>query len=255
MAGDQEILPAYSALARVYDRWTAENDYKSWAAFIDAKFAESPSPVHRVLDLCCGTGILTDLLIGQGYELTGLDGSGQMLDAARSRLGERATLVQGELPDIPLSDVFDGAICTFDSLNYLVEEGMVAALFASAARVLRPGALFVFDVNTRLKLEELFASTHYGDDQGEFAYVWRNRYDPATHRSRFLITLFVRAADRFVRSEEHHEQRWFSRRELEETAAAAGFDVTGVYDDYRDKPGDTTTMRETWVLCRRPGDA
>jgi hypothetical protein len=93
-------------------------------------------------------------------------------------------------------------------------------------------------------------NSHYGDDLGDYAYVWRNRLDNAAHRIEFLITLFSERGGVFLRETEHHVQRWFERPELEADAAAAGFVVEAVTDDYTDSPATGQTRRETWVLRR-----
>ncbi|MDH6435686.1 SAM-dependent methyltransferase [Streptomyces sp. SAI-144] len=244
------VLPPYAALASVYDVWTKENDYVRWASFIKDWLRRGPLKADSVLDLCCGTGLLTELLADAGFAVTGVDRSAQMLELAEARLSGRAELLQDELPQLRVKKNFDAAVCTFDSINYLAGQGELEAAMASVAQVLRPGGTFVFDVNTRLKLEKVFGASHYGDDLGDFAYVWRNRCDPSAHRTEFLITLFTQVGEQYTRYEERHVQRWFSAEELSTAARSAGFDVAGVYDDYGPAAASGTTLRETWVLRR-----
>jgi hypothetical protein len=133
-----------------------------------------------------------------------------------------------------------------------VDDGALAAGLGAVAAALRPGGVFVFDVNTRHKLEHVFGDSHYGDDLDSFAYVWRNRHDTASRRTTFRISVFHREPDgRYLRQLERHEQRWFDHDEIRAAADTAGLEVVELVDDYGTDPPTATTLRETWVL-RRP---
>lgn len=246
-------LAPYDALSAVYDRWTAQNDYARWAAHLADRF-RSHGRVHRVLDVCCGTGTITSLLQRQGLEVVGVDGSAGMLERARARAAAGTELFQVRLPaSIPAPEAsFDAAVCCFDSVNYFPPDRL-PELFASVARLLRPEGLFVFDVNTRHKLEHVFGDSHYGDDLGDFAYVWRNRYHPRERRCDFAISLFTQAAPAgFTRQTERHSQWWFEPDEIRSAARAAGFEQATVTDDYQERATGPDTLRETWALVRGP---
>lgn len=241
-------LAPYEALASVYDRWTEGDHYARWADFVVDRL---PADAARVLDLCCGTGTMSALLSERGYCVTGVDRSPQMLAQARDRLGATVPLIRADVRELRVAEPFDAAVCTFDSVNYLVGNGDLAAALRCAAAALRPGGVLVFDLNTRHKLEAVFGDSHHGDDLGDFAYVWRNQYDVTTRTVTFLITLFRRRADgAFTRDEERHEQRWFDHSEITAAARDAGLAVDAVVDDYGDRPPTDATLREAWVLRR-----
>lgn len=241
-------MQPYEALAAVYDEWTAASEHERWARFADHRFRRDGA--HRVLDVCCGSGRMTAALQRLGYTVEGIDGSAAMLERAAARVSPGTPLHHMVLPGPPLAPGdFDAAVCCFDSVNYFVDEGL-PGLLSFVAGSLRPGASFVFDVNTPHKLRDVFANSHYGDDVGEFAYVWRNRMDPQRRLVRFLITLFTRAGDCFARAEEEHVQQWFSNDELHGAATASGFEVVEVVDDYGEAAPGPTSLRQTWVLRR-----
>lgn len=241
------MLP-YDALAAVYDRWTEKNDYHRWAAFIDAVVEGT-----QVLDLCCGTGRLTAILQQKGYRMTGADRSKAMLDYAANALDPGTPLYLVDLTATSTGHPSwaynqDAVLCSFDSVNYFAGDGELQALLSFASRSLRTGGLFVFDVNTRYKLETVFGDSHYGDDLEDFGYVWRNRYDPAAGGCRFLITLYTCSGTVFERQVEEHWQRWFDHEELTRTARHCGFSVQSTTDDYGSREVTGETLRETWIL-------
>src|SRR5436305_1969786 len=45
----------------------------------------NPQPGERILDLACGDGVLTEKIIARGAEVVSVDGSSDMIAAARKR--------------------------------------------------------------------------------------------------------------------------------------------------------------------------
>ena len=83
-----------------------------------------PQKGERILDIGCGTGNHLLLFYRLGLDVTGLDASPYMLDIARSRLGDKASLKIGRAEDLPFEDnEFDVAtlIITLEFLDDPVE--------------------------------------------------------------------------------------------------------------------------------------
>ena len=92
------MAEAYSDFAQVYDEFMDETPYEQWCDTI-VRFMEQygiSKPVrgekdllaserNLVLDLGCGTGTLTELLYGKGYDMVGVDNAPAMLDIAMKR--------------------------------------------------------------------------------------------------------------------------------------------------------------------------
>ena len=249
--GPDEV-PAYEAMALVYDRWMERDGapYEQWCGFIDTVCRAHDRDVNTILEIGCGTGSMSQRLSQRGYEVTGVDASPAMLERARAKLGPSVRLVQAHLPEPGQLDLgcHDAAICCFDVVNYFVEDGQLARVFAQVRRALRPGGLFIFDVNTQYKLEGLFGGRNFGDDLGEFAYVQRASYDPVRHRCQLLLTFFLREGEMFRRVAENHVQRWFSDEELYSALAESGFEVLRKCDGYTDAERTADTARATWVV-------
>lgn len=93
--------PPFTALARVYDAIMSDVEYDAWADFILSYAKDRNFPLRSALDLACGTGGLSAELQRAGLQVTGLDGSAEMLSMAQQRL-DGVTLVQGDLRHCPL---------------------------------------------------------------------------------------------------------------------------------------------------------
>lgn len=100
-------------------------------------------PEDRVLDVACGTGMVSRALVERwGCTVVGLDQSAAMLGRARSmlardaRLAGRIELVEGEAEALPFADAeFDHLTYTY-LLRYVDDP---AATLRELARVVKPG--------------------------------------------------------------------------------------------------------------------
>lgn len=89
------------------------------------------------LDVGCGTGYQLRDLIQRGFQATGVDGSGEMLDEAR-RLNPDAELHQSDVASLPFGDAsFDLTLC-IEVLRYLEDP---TGCISEMSRVLRPGGV------------------------------------------------------------------------------------------------------------------
>ena len=124
-------MSSYEGLAASYDALTTDVGYEKRADFLEKLFRRSRIPVHTVLDLACGTGTMTWLLTGRGYELIGVDGSEEMLAAAMEKSGQGEGIppifLHQSMPQLDLYGTVDAAICCLDSLNYLTRPPMCSA--------------------------------------------------------------------------------------------------------------------------------
>lgn len=114
------------------------------------------SPGHRVLDLCCGTGLgafIAAETVGEQGEIAGVDVSGGMLEQLRERqkrepeLGRRIRTFHhdvtdlGGVPELEKGS-FDAILC---SCAFVLFENP-AAVVARWKEYLRPGGLMAIDV-------------------------------------------------------------------------------------------------------------
>lgn len=103
-----------------------------------------PKPPARILDIGCGTGRTTAGLVGAGYEPVAIDLSDAMLDAARLR---HPALTFERMDAAALgfaSEAFDGALFSFNGIDYVYPAAARVACMCEVYRVLRRGGVFIF---------------------------------------------------------------------------------------------------------------
>lgn len=196
-----------------------------------------------MLDLCCGTGLMTAELLGRGLEVTGVDASPAMLSLARDRLGPTVPLIEAWLPDLPVDGPFDAVVSTLDGFNYLTAADL-AATFAAAARVLRPGGWILFDVLGPGSLDFARAHPVITGSRAGASFTLTTQVAGTTCRATLDFQSGDPAHSSFV---ETHVQHVHSTEEIGAGLASAGFTVRLLADEYSDDAVTDSTLRATWV--------
>ncbi len=102
-----------------------------------------------VLDFGCGTGIpFTKELAIKGFNVTGIDISDSMIDAAIRNVPE-ATFLRLSMTDIDYDEEFDGVFSSYTMLCLDPKNFKIAAI--KAAKALKKSGLFFLAINERLE--------------------------------------------------------------------------------------------------------
>lgn len=229
----EEKNPAYEALGRFYDQ-LINQDYDYWLAYLRQLFDEFGVKPRQILDIGCGTGNITIPLVGLGYVVVGVDPSHSMLAAARAKaaaVGLSIDFLEQRVQELTVDQMFDAAISTCDSLNYVLEENVMVEAFARIHRHVRPGGLFLFDLNSELKLSAVYGGNAFAELYDEFAYFWENEYTPADGICEMDLTFFVQEpSGQYRRVREVHHQRYWPCTLVEKMLHDTGWSVVGRYD-------------------------
>lgn len=98
-----------------------------------------------VLEIGCGSGLLTRHLVDAGHRVLATDASPAMLDLARGAVPGAEEIRLLTLPDDPLPAV-DAVVGVGHALSYLPDEHAVGRGIAAIARAVRPGGVVAFDI-------------------------------------------------------------------------------------------------------------
>lgn len=208
--------------------------YDGIADWYDAEFQPAPldgekwetlvrllgSPAGALIDVGCGTGVYAVGLATQGWAVTGVDVSEDMLRRARER---GVDAVRADATALPFANgSFDAAVSLFTHTDF----GDFPAVLREIARVLRPGRPFVY-----LGPHPCFVGPHseyveargvptlhpglyrrsgaYGDAPGRSGKGLRAKIGVSFHRQLAeLLQLFLDAGFRLERIEEPAEREY-----------------------------------------------
>ena len=138
----KKLLEEYAAMAATYDQRWSKYLSKSLRMTLDVI---SNLPAGRVLDVGCGTGRLLEMLSKRpdNPQLFGVDRVPAMLDVARQRIGQRATLLEGEAAKLPFDNCDFQLVVSTNALHYFPDAD---AALREIRRVISPsGNLIITD--------------------------------------------------------------------------------------------------------------
>ena len=98
-----------------------------------------------VLELGCGSGLLTRYLLDAGHRVIATDASPAMLELAGEVARGAQEIRRLVLPDDPLPDC-DAIVSIGHVLSYLPDEASVVRALVAAADALRPGGILAIDL-------------------------------------------------------------------------------------------------------------
>jgi SAM-dependent methyltransferase len=215
-------LLAYERLAPVYDRFTADYDHDGWVDGLLGVARDQGLCGTRVLDVGCGTGKSFAPLLARGFDVWACDISPAMVMRARQVAGvEPARVLVADMRELPELGAFDLVTCLDDAVNYLLSPADLAAAFASVARVLAPGGVYVFDVNSLATYRGGFAARATFERPLAGAVcrgLTRGRIDPGA-----LCVAAIEISGRGERRRvSRHVQRHHPERTIRHALASAG---------------------------------
>ena len=236
-------MDAYHALAVSYDRLTNDVDYDATVDFYFEILEREGVNPRTAVDLACGTGSVSVILAQKGLQVTGVDLSEEMLTVACQKgweLEHPPVFVCQDLTRLRLPKAVDLAVCALDSLDYITDPEACARAIQRIHKVLNPGGIFIFDVNTPEKLRAMDGQVFLDEDDDVYC-VWRGAFDDETNICSYGMDLFQRRGNVWERTFEEHREYAYSEAQLRSYLKAAGFTHIEVYADRRfeaPRPGE-----------------
>ena len=228
----------YLAIAGVYDRLNKEIDYSKWASFFEDCFKKyGKNKPDIILDLACGTGRMTCEMARRGYDMIGVDGSVDMLSEAYSKDTSGILYLCQDMRELELYGTVGATLCCLDSLNYLTEDGDLEKVFSLVHNYSDPDALFLFDVNSEYKFENIYSDNSYiledeNEDGGAIFCGWQNSYDKESKICNFYLSVFEEGENgEYYRADEEQRERCYTVDEIKKALENNRFELVDVFAD------------------------
>ena len=298
-------MEAYSSFAEVYDLFQDNIPYEEWCEYLAGLLEEYGVRDGIVLDLGCGTGTVTELLAQRGYDLIGVDNAEEMLGIAMRKKAARIVAKEDAMADATAEAEADcdrrdsilylcqdmrefelygtvaAAVSICDSMNYITDPEDLTQVFRLVNNYLDPNGVFIFDMNTSYKYEELLADNTFAEVRDESSFIWENYYDEEEKINEYALTLFIRETpeeaepddedfdeedtDRayswsgasdgvYHRYTETHYQRAYTLDEVRAAAEEAGLIWVAAYDAFTKEPVREDSER-IYIVLREHGKA
>lgn len=248
-------MEAYSEFANVYDIFMEDTPYEQWFEFIKSQVSSHNGSLETVCELGCGTGQMTTLFAKEGSKVIGIDYSPEMLMVAQDHAYEEELEIlylMQDMSEFEIGEEVDLIYSACDSINYLLEEEMVLSTFKGVYNSLQPNGLFIFDLNTIYKYQEVLGNHIFADQLEHAAYIWENYYDEDEQINEYEVSFFIEdETGKYDRTVENHYQKGYSKACITRLLEEAGLTLLKVYDNYTFSPAHEQTERMTFVVQKK----
>ena len=225
-------MKSYRDFARVYDEFMDQTPYDEWFLNILNVFKEYKIKKDaQVLDLGCGTGKMARRLARNGYQVTAIDNSMDMLEIAASEENDLILYVLQDMVSLELPQKVDAAVSICDCMNYILEEEDLKDVFRRVRQFLKEEGVFIFDMNSHYKYKEILACNTFAEDREDASFIWDNFYDAEDRINEYQLSLFIQNEEgTYNKYEELHLQRAYEEEEIVSFLHEAGFASVCVLD-------------------------
>lgn len=249
-------MSVFGGYSRYYNLFYQDKDYAGEVAYLRRLLRQHHPAAKSLLDLGCGTGRHAFLLAQQGYAVSGVDRSTEMLAVAQTQLeaepqsGPAPAFHQGDIRTIRLECTFDAVVALFHVISYQPGNDDLRQVFATVSQHLEPGGVFIFDcwygpavltdrpaVRVKRLADEASAVTRL--------------VEPVMHPNHNLVDLHYevlvrdRASGEVEQIRETHRMRYLFRPEIELLLEEAGLQLVDASEWMTGQP----LGFDTWGAC------
>lgn len=241
-----------TAMAHDYNSFANAYDRVMGARVDEAKVLERLLKRHApgaktLLELGCGSGSLIKVL-QKSYSCVGIDLSSGMIKVAKKK-APRSQFMVGDITSFQLNEKFDAIICAFDTINHILTFGKWQQVFRRAHSHLNRNGVFIFDMNTTLKLDRYASEPPFAEVTDSFiSIVDAEKTGPANYRLD-ITALTKNRNGSFARLKMEVPEVTYPERKVR-AALAKYFQNIRLFDVERKRPSAAT--EELYFICSHP---
>lgn len=165
----------YKDFSYIYDKLSFDIDYEKYAKNILKLVEENNIKKESMLELACGSGMLTHYFFDEFKRIDALDISTDMLSVFKSKYDkEHVNLISYDMVDFKNHNKYDLIVILLDSINYVTNPKDLEKLIKNCYENLKDRGLLVFDINSEYKMREILGSNCYVYEYEDIFYTWDN---------------------------------------------------------------------------------
>ncbi|NLW41595.1 MAG: class I SAM-dependent methyltransferase [Tissierellia bacterium] len=242
----------YNLLADKYDALVYDVDYDKIADFYKNIIRKYDIQVRDILELGSGTGNITEKFIG--YNIFAIDISDEMLSVARAKFQGRrnVSMFNMDIRNFQFNKRFDLCIASLDVINYIHKEEDIKKIFQLTFDHLKGDSLFIFDINSKYKIENYIGNNVFTDEVEDVVYIWQGNYNEKTKINENLLTFFIKdEKDKYDRFSEVHAEKAYDEIIIKNMLIEVGFDEVELFDDFTLKTTNENSLRISFVAYKK----
>ena len=242
----EERYSGYDSIAFTYHSGTDSSQV--WLTLLEQFILEHLPEQAHFLDLGCGKGELLQKLLSKGYQVTGLDSSNEMLNAARLN-APNAHFILEDVRSFKVPSTFHAVISAYNTLTYILSLEELTTVFHNVYTALLEDGWFAFDISQG-KCFQLYRTGIFTEVTDDYAVIQRGSFDPDRNICQSDFVLFQRLNQTWQRSDVMLLQRAYSPIDVQSALEKVGFTAIKVYDATYDLVLDSMEGRKLYI-CRK----
>ena len=226
----------YEGFANVYDHVMNNISYEEWFGRLKSYLEDHGIKEGTICELGCGTGIMTEMFAKAGYQMIGVDRSGDMLALAKNKMSESGSdilYLQQPMEKLELAGPVEAVISVCDSINYLLQEEDMISTFSRVKKYLKPGGYFIFDLKTAYCYQNIIGNQTWVEQDDEVSYIWENYFYEDQNINEYTLTIFKKQqeGELYEKIEEAHYQKAYSIERLRSLLEKSGLEMVECFDE------------------------
>ncbi len=227
----------FNQYAQYYDIFYKNKSYKKEILYLERLFKKyRKAKTGTILDVGCGTANHMIPLIKNGYSVTGVDASSQMLKIAREKLdrgGFKADLIKDSSQAFTINRKFDAIVCLFSVINYAAANGDILRTLKNICAHMGRTSIFIFDFWNASAVVDYYRPrerTHFRKNGMDLERQSVTKVYPSQKRSEANYTSPLKQDGRVIRRDkEKHVLKYFSLEEIADCLGRAGLKVVDMH--------------------------
>ena len=233
----------YGEFSYIYDKLSFDIEYEKYAENIKNLAKKHGIGKENMLELACGSGMLTQYFFDDFDRIDALDISTDMLNCFAEKYdNDKVNLIYYDMCEYEKKDFYDLIVILLDSVNYVTNPSDLEKLFRNSYANLKDDSLLVFDINSEMKMREIFGSECYIYEYEDIFYTWDNYLEDDLIDMN--LNFFVENPDgTYKRIEEYQQERIFTIDYVKDLLEKIGFVDIKIFDEDTFGEVDDQTLR------------
>lgn len=223
----------FSAIADFYEYSLTHNcEYERWAKYVVGEVKKYVGNIGNGIDVACGTGYYARALKREGYNISGVDISEEMLSfAMREAAKERLAIDfrKGNMAMLKSFEKVDFITVINDGVNYISQDKLIKT-FSSFNKCLKKGGLLHFDISSDYKLKNIIGNQTFCEDEEDYSYIWFNELHE--EKVDMSLSVFLKKGDIYVKKECFSTEYIYSLKQIEDALKDCGFKIHSITAQY-----------------------
>lgn len=233
----------YGEFSYIYDKLSFDIEYEKYAENIKSLCEKYNIDKENMLELACGSGMLTKHFFDDFRQIDALDISTDMLQCFADKYdNDNVNLIYYDMVEYEKKDFYDLIVILLDSINYVTDPKKLEKLFINSYANLKDDSLLVFDINSEMKMRDIFGSECYVYEYEDIFYTWDNFLEDDLID--MYLNFFVENEDgSYKRIREYQQERIYSIDFIKKLLEKTGFVDIEIFDEDTMRKADDDTLR------------